>query len=82
MQKTLFMSVTLKDIYESIETLRSEIKDSYVSKDTYNAEVPPIKDALVRINWIVISAVVMALLSLVIRSIDVLAKWSTILQDF
>ena len=65
--------ITNSDIFRAINDFREEAKDCFISKDRYNAEVPPMKSDLRRITWLVLSAVVLALLSIVLKNADVLA---------
>jgi len=65
--------ITNSDIFRAINDFREEAKDCFISKDRYNAEVPPMKSDLRRITWLVLSAVVLALLSIVVKNVDVLA---------
>ena len=65
--------ITNSDIFRAINDFRDEAKDCFISKDRYNAEVPPMKSDLRRITWLVLSAVVLALLSIVLKNADVLA---------
>ena len=65
--------ITNSDIFRAINDFREEAKDCFISKDRYNAEVPPMKSDLRRITWLVLSAVVLALLSVVVKNVDVLA---------
>jgi len=65
--------ITNSDIFRAINDFREEAKDCFISKDRYNAEVPPMKSDLRRITGLVLSAVVLALLSFVVKNVDVLA---------
>lgn len=70
-----------KSTYELIAEFRQEmnerfdeIKNCHVTKDTYNAEVGPLLRDREKIYWLVISSVGIAILSMVIRGVEVLAK--------
>lgn len=70
-----------KSTYELINEFREEmnknfvdLKNCMVSKDRYEAEVPPLRDALSRINWIILTAVIVALLTVVIKNPQIFAR--------
>ena len=65
--------ITNSDIFRAINDFRDEAKDCFISKDRYNAEIPPIKDAISKVTWLVVSSVVIAVLALVIKTTDLLA---------
>lgn len=57
----------LKEISDSINGIRKDIKTD-LDKKVDKEEFAPIKATLTRINWLVISGVVIALLALIIKS--------------
>lgn len=70
-----------KSTYELINEFRKEMnerfdemKTCYITKDTYNAEVKPLIRDRDKIYWLVISSVIIAVLSIVLKGIEVLAK--------
>mgnify|MGYP001596939778 CR=1 FL=1 len=56
----------LKYIEESINTIHQEIKDA-LDKKVDHSDFDPIKKTLSRINWLIISAIVVALLNLIAK---------------
>lgn len=56
--------VTLKDIYSAIESLRDDVKDTYVTKDKYDAEKCQTNERLSKLEKLVFGAVALALTTL------------------
>lgn len=53
----------VKSLGKSIDDLRDEVKDTYVTKDTYNAEIEPIKRSV----YAFIGAALTAVLAYIIQ---------------
>lgn len=66
--------VTLKEIYDAIENLRGEIKDTYVSKDKYDAEVGPLKEFQLKAVWILVSSIIIAVINLIVSHPEALGR--------
>ena len=52
--------------------IKKNICTNYVTKEKYEAEVPPIQDSINKVTWLVISSVILALMAVVIKSTDIL----------
>ena len=71
----------LSELKTGIESIQKQMRDDaaiYLTKETFNTfksqEFDPIKKILFKVNWLVISTVVIALLSLIIVGASKLAN--------
>ena len=56
--------VTLKTIYDAIQDLREEVKDTYVTKDEFN----PVRSILYGMVGLILTGVVVAILATVVKA--------------
>jgi len=56
--------VTLKTIYDAIQELREEVKDTYVTKDEFN----PVRSILYGMVGLILTGVVVAILATVVKA--------------
>lgn len=56
--------VTLKDIYDSIEAFRTEVRDTYVTKDEFN----PVKAVTYGMVSLILTAVLLVLVATVVKA--------------
>lgn len=67
--------ITLRDLYDTINDFREEIRSSYVSKDEFNNRVSPVERLVYGMVGIILVAVLGALIALVINKTGVNAIW-------
>ena len=56
--------ITLKTIYDAIQELREEVKDTYVTKDEFN----PVRSILYGMVGLILTGVVVAILATVVKA--------------
>lgn len=67
--------ISIRDIYNAVNSLRSEIKECYVSKDEFINRITPVERLVYGMVGIILIAVIGAILALVINKTGVQAKW-------
>lgn len=67
--------ITIRDLYEAINSFRDEIRGSYVTKQEFSGRIGPVEKIVYGIVGVVLMAVVTALVALVVNTGGIQAKW-------